>query len=73
PAFVAHARAYLELLGDHIAKEDDVLFPMADQLMTPGEAEELMSEFEDVEEEQEEAHRKYLGIVRELEEYLGIE
>ncbi len=72
-AFVAHARAYLELLGDHIAKEDDVLFPMADQLMTPVEAEELMSEFEGVEEELEEAHHKYLGIVTELEEYLGIE
>lgn len=70
--FVVHARAYLELLGDHIAKEDNVLFPMADQMMTPVEAEKLMGEFEGVEEELEEAHHKYLGVVRELEAYLGI-
>lgn len=72
-AFVAHARAYLELLGDHIAKEDTVLFPLADQLMTPVEAEEMTGEFEDVEEELGDTHHKYLGIVRELEEYLGIQ
>ncbi len=72
-AFVAHARAYLELLGDHIAKEDSVLFPMADQMMTTVESEELSGEFEHVEEELEGAHHKYLGIVKELEEHLGIQ
>ncbi|MCJ2519997.1 MAG: hemerythrin domain-containing protein, partial [Candidatus Thermoplasmatota archaeon] len=49
--FVAHARAYAALLRDHIAKEDNVLFPMADQMIGPVEAEELMGEFEEAEEE----------------------
>ncbi len=69
--FVAHAQGYLALLRDHIIKEDNVLFPMADQLMGPEDAEALMGEFESAEEELGDAHQRYLDVVKGLEDALG--
>ncbi len=70
--FTAHAQAYIELLRDHIAKEDNILFPMAEQMMSSAEAESLMQEFEEAEEEMGDAHKRYLGGVEELEDTLGL-
>jgi hemerythrin-like domain-containing protein len=43
------ARAYAELLGAHIQKENQVLFVMAEQALSPEEQEELSQAFEKVE------------------------
>jgi hemerythrin-like domain-containing protein len=48
-AFVAAARGYVELLREHILKEDQILFPMADRLLPPEEHESLGRIFEKVE------------------------
>jgi hemerythrin-like domain-containing protein len=40
---------FVELLRAHIAKEDDVLFPMADQLLVPQDQEDLARAFEEAE------------------------
>lgn len=48
--FVAAARDYVGLLRDHIAKEDQVLFPMADGILPPEQQDELLRIFERVEE-----------------------
>jgi hemerythrin-like domain-containing protein len=45
------ARGYVDLLRDHIAKENNVLFVMAENLLTPAEQADLASAFERVEEE----------------------
>ncbi|MFQ5665253.1 MAG: hemerythrin domain-containing protein [Candidatus Binatia bacterium] len=37
----AHGRALIELLRAHIAKEDNVLFPMASRLLSPEEQREV--------------------------------
>ena len=50
-AFAENARAYGELLRSHIRKEDDVLFPMAEDCLSEGKRKELAEEFEKVEEE----------------------
>jgi hemerythrin-like domain-containing protein len=44
--FAFEARGFVELLRDHIAKEDQVLFPMADRMLPPGAHEELLAEFQ---------------------------
>lgn len=44
-------RALLELLPGHIWKEDYLLFPMADKLLSPEEQESLLAQFEHVESE----------------------
>ncbi len=70
--FVAHARAYMDLLHDHIAKEDNVLFPMAEQLVEPEDAPSLRSQFERAEADLEGDHERYLGLVAEVERALGL-
>ncbi len=49
--FIENARSYSELLHAHIAKEDDVLFPMADMLLSDQEQDALARQFERVEDE----------------------
>jgi len=47
--FVTCARGFVALLREHIGKENDVLFPMADALFTPDEQARLLEEFRAVE------------------------
>jgi hemerythrin-like domain-containing protein len=44
--FADAAAAYVEMLRDHIAKEDGVLFPLAESVLDPADAEALRAEFE---------------------------
>lgn len=43
---VSNARGYVALLRDHIAKEDEMLFPMADELFSTPEHDAVMQGFE---------------------------
>lgn len=49
--FVRNAREYGEMLLTHIDKEDDILYPMADALLSEDKDRELTKDFERVEEE----------------------
>ena len=42
---MSHARGYVALLRDHIMKEDDVLFPMAAQMIAPLQEEQLLRDY----------------------------
>lgn len=44
-------RGYTALLRNHIAKEDNVLFMMAQRVLTPEDNEQLIREFDHIEEE----------------------
>jgi hemerythrin-like domain-containing protein len=46
PAWAQAARGYADLLRAHIDKENNVLFVMADRMLTPGEQTELAASFE---------------------------
>ena len=46
------ARRYVRLLGDHIDKENGVLFPLAEAVLEPHARQALLREFETVEAEQ---------------------
>ncbi len=67
-AFAVHARAYAELLRQHIAKEDRVLYPMAERLLTQEDDERLVDAFEAVERDEmgEGVHEKYHQWAHEL-------
>lgn len=69
-ALLENARAYLRLLRQHILKEDEVLFNMADEVLTPEDQRKLLSEFEEHEAKEIGAgvHEKYLKIAKELED-----
>jgi hemerythrin-like domain-containing protein len=61
-------QAYVELLEAHIKKENEVLFPMADEVFTPEDQAELEVAFERVETEElgEGVHEKYHQLAHEL-------
>jgi hemerythrin-like domain-containing protein len=69
--FVQNARSYIELLLEHIEKENEILYPMADSSIPEQTQEELLADFEKVEEERvghgkhEEFHR-LLDHLREI-------
>jgi hemerythrin-like domain-containing protein len=64
-----HARAYVTLLREHIQKEDDILFRIADEVIPEDEQRRILKDFENHEAEEmgAGAHEKYLSIARELE------
>jgi hemerythrin-like domain-containing protein len=66
---VLQTRGYVELLGQHILKEDNVLYPMANQILTPEDQKELEKGFTEVEEKVmgPGMHEKYHKMLEELE------
>ncbi len=65
---------YVELLRNHISKENDVLFPTADNMFNQDDQKELMETFEKVEAEEirEGIHEKYHQVAKELAQRQGI-
>ena len=59
---------YVQLLRDHIYKEDHILYPMADQLLLPDDQRALEESFERAEREEigEGVHERYHRIAHEL-------
>jgi hemerythrin-like domain-containing protein len=66
---VENAQRYIALLRQHIVKEDTVLFPMADRVVSPVSQDKLAEDFERVEHEETGAgvHEKYLALAETLE------
>jgi hemerythrin-like domain-containing protein len=66
--FCQHAREYVQLLTEHIRKEDDCLFPTADSVLTPSEQAGLVEVFEAFEREEmgEGAHEELHAVADEL-------
>jgi len=72
-ALKQNARAYLRLLREHIQKEDEILFNIAEDVLPPEEQKRLAQEFERHEAEEIGAgvHEKYVKVVQELEQATG--
>jgi len=64
------ANAYISLLREHIHKEDNILFKMADQIIPVEEHDEVLEGFERIEHEEtgEGVHEKYLALAQSLAE-----
>jgi hemerythrin-like domain-containing protein len=72
--FVRHARGYIDLLREHIRKEDHCLFSMANQAFTDDDQQSLLEAFERVEHEHMGAgtHERFLQIAEDLAERFGV-
>jgi hemerythrin-like domain-containing protein len=68
PRFVEAARGYSALLTEHIAKEDNVLFPMAEMHLSEDVQSNLVKEFERVERDEigEGRHEEYHELLKNL-------
>lgn len=66
--FIAHADRYVALLRQHIQKEDNVLYPMAERLFSQADDEQLVEAFEAIERDEigEGVHEKYHQWAHEL-------
>jgi len=65
-------RGYVQLLSQHIQKEDNVLYPMADRMLTKDDQKQLEQGFEKVENEimGHGVHEKYHAMIEEWERKL---
>jgi hemerythrin-like domain-containing protein len=70
----SNARGYVSLLRDHILKEERVLFPMADQVLSAADQRSLAESFERIETDVMGAgvHERYHRMLDELERELGL-
>ncbi|MBI5362757.1 MAG: hemerythrin domain-containing protein [Planctomycetes bacterium] len=73
-AFAKHATEYTTLLREHIAKEDQILFPMAESMLTDADRADLLRQFANVEAKDIGAgvHEEMLALVDELCATLGV-
>ena len=69
PQIVRAARRYVALLRDHIEKEDEMLFPMADEMLTSAQQEEILRGFGRIEHGEAESglHERFLALAQKLE------
>jgi hemerythrin-like domain-containing protein len=67
-SFIECATGYAELLSNHIAKENNILFPMGDRFLSETKQSELLAGFEKVEKEEigQDVHDKYHQVLHHL-------
>jgi hemerythrin-like domain-containing protein len=71
--FAFEARAFVELLREHIAKEDEILFPMADRMLPPAVQDELLRGFEHAEKDMGAGtHETFLAVAERLCKRYGV-
>ncbi len=72
--FIEHARGFVQLLRQHIQKEDSCLFSMANQLLQATDQKTLITAFEKVEHEDmgPETHMHYVELANQLADRLGV-
>ncbi len=65
---VKNLGGFIDLLRSHISKENNILYPMADQVLSEADQAELAAAFERVEKEEigESVHEKYYRFAEEL-------
>jgi hemerythrin-like domain-containing protein len=65
---VERLAAYASLLRQHISKEDNILYPMADRVFSEEDQAALAADFERVERDEigEGVHQRYEALAREL-------
>jgi hemerythrin-like domain-containing protein len=72
--FAHHAREFVSLLRDHIAKEDNILFPLANSVLDAADQEALSAGFERIETEDigADRHEEMIALAERLAETYGV-
>jgi hemerythrin-like domain-containing protein len=61
--FRDYARDFISLLNEHIYKENNILFPMADMILNENDKEQLINDFETIEKRLGNIHEKYVNFI----------
>ena len=69
---IKNAKGYIELLREHIEKEDEILYPLAERMFAKKEKDRIKKEFNDAEEKKggEETVKKYKKLYKQLGSFL---
>ena len=65
---IRNARLYAQLLQEHIYKEDNILYPMADEALSPNIKNNILDRFKQVEQKLFEEKEKHILFLKELDE-----
>ena len=60
---IRNARAYISLLREHISKEDDVLYPMTDEVLSDKIKKDMLKKFEEIGKKRKKDKEKYLKMI----------
>lgn len=63
---ILNARGYAQLLQEHIFKEDNIMYPMADDALNQKVKEEMLEKFKEAEQRLIKEKEKHLSFVKEL-------
>ena len=63
---IENARGYAHLLQDHIFKEDNILYPMADESLSPSVKNDMLDKFKQIEQELNKEKNKHLLFLKGL-------
>ncbi|HDZ18711.1 MAG TPA: hypothetical protein ENH75_10495 [archaeon] len=66
-ALAEHLRAYSEILPEHIKKEDEILYPWMDRNLSINQVGQLLSRFNEIDEEYGEAPKNHRDFIEKLE------
>ena len=70
-AVASNARGYADVLANHIPKEDNILYPMGENILPEGVKKGLLEAYEGVEKRLGEGkHHEYIHLIEELEKEL---
>ncbi|PJE81097.1 cation-binding protein [Candidatus Pacearchaeota archaeon CG10_big_fil_rev_8_21_14_0_10_32_42] len=61
-----NAKGYVNLLREHIYKEDNILYPMADEVLNKKILQKMLEKFKEVESKMKKDKEKYLNFVKSL-------
>src|SRR3989344_3474174 len=64
---VENAIGYVQLIREHIYKEDNILYPMADEVLDKKTQQNMLKKFEKEEKAKEKDKKKCLAIIKEFE------
>ncbi|MBI2853618.1 MAG: hemerythrin domain-containing protein [Chloroflexi bacterium] len=69
-----NAHAYADLLAQHIRKEDNILYAMADRVLSQSDQKNLLTRFSEIDKERlgPEKRQQYMSLLDELERELSI-
>lgn len=67
PTLVSHARGYAELLRQHIAKEDTILYPLAERVLPENVRRDIVRGYAQAEAQAAQVAQKYQSLVEDFE------
>jgi hemerythrin-like domain-containing protein len=63
---IQNAKAYMRLIRDHISKEDNILYPMADEALDNEKKKQMLKQFNKIAKERAKQEKKYINFVESL-------